>query len=151
MSDAAFDSRTLRHDFPLLFAGQAHKEGHVNEGLCRIDTLLHLVIEGETSTVPAAPQDGQTWLVGASPSGEWANNAGHLAARVGGNWLFFTPRDGMRLLDRATAQERRFAGTWHAPSRPPAPTGGTTIDNEARTAITALIACLTTAGILPPA
>lgn len=151
MSDPAFNSRTARHDMPFLFAGQAQKEGHVNEAIARIDALLHMAIEGEISTAPTAPQDGQTWLIGTAPGGEWAGHAGQLAARVSGNWLYFTPCDGMRVLDRTNGQERRYSAGWHTATRPAPPTGGTTIDPEARATINALLASLTTAGILPPA
>ena len=36
MSDPIFDSRTLRHDLPYLFPGQAQKEGYVNEALAHM-------------------------------------------------------------------------------------------------------------------
>lgn len=149
MSDPLFDSRTARHDLPLLFAGQAQKEGYVNEALARIDALLHGAIEGKSATPPASPSEGQCWLVEAAPSGAWTGQAGKIAAYVGGNWLFHTPRDGFRLLNRATGQELRFSGSWKQPSRPAAPSGGTTIDAEARSAITALFQALTDAGIIP--
>jgi hypothetical protein len=57
----------------------------------------------------------------------------------------------MKLLNRATAQEIRFVAGWQIATRPASPSGGTTIDAEARGAITAILASLTTAGIIPPA
>lgn len=149
MPDPLFDSRTPRLELPLLFAGQSQKEGYVNEVSVRIDALLHGAIEGEAATPPLTPAEGQCWLVGPSPTGEWSGNPGKIAARQAGNWLFFTPRDGMRLLNRATGQEIRYQAGWQVPSRPAAPSGGTTIDAEARSAIAALMACLTQAGIIP--
>lgn len=149
MSDPLFDSQTPRHDLPLLFAGQAQKETFVNEALSRIDVLLHCAIEAQRATPPAAPAEGQCWLVASGASGEWSGRAGQIAAFESGNWLFLTPRDGMRLLNRSTGQEMRYLETWKTPARPALPTGGTTIDNEARAAITALLQCLTNAGVIP--
>ena len=148
MSDPLFDSASARFALPFLFAGQAQKEGHVNESLARIDALLHPAIEDELAAPPASPGEGLCWLVGPSATGSWAGHSAALASFTGGNWLFVAPRDGMRVLNRASGQEMRFFGSWQRASRPAAPSGGTVIDSEARTALTALIAALTTAGIL---
>lgn len=149
MPDPLFDSRTPRLDLPLLFAGQSQKEGFVNEIAARIDAILHGAIEGELATPPPAPLDGQCWLVANGASGDWLGQSGKLAARQAGNWLFATPRDGMKLLNRATGQETRYSNGWKAAVRPAAVTGGTTVDTEARVAIASLMTALTTAGIVP--
>lgn len=147
MSDPLFDSRTPRHDLPLLFAGQAQKETFVNESLARLDALLHCAIEGQAAEPPAAPVAGQCWLVAPGGAGAWAGAAGRIAAYESDNWLFFTPTDGMRVLNRATGQELRFHGTWKSPARPAPVAGGTTIDSEARAAIAALVQTLADVGI----
>lgn len=149
MTDALFESRTPRLALPLLFAGQAQKEGFVNELAARVDALLFLAVEGEASSPPPAPLDGQAWLVGPDPAAEWAGRAGQIAARQAGNWLFAAPVAGMRLFNKATGQDLRFASAWAGPTRPAVPTGGTTVDSEARAAISAVIAALTEAGIVP--
>ena len=148
MPDPIFESRTARFDLPLLFAGQAQKEGFVNEMAARIDAMLHIAIEAEQAAPPATPLDGQAWLIAATPSGEWTGKAGQIAARQAGNWLYFMPRHGLRLFNRASGQFVQYTGAWAAPSRPPATSGGAVIDAEARAAITALVAGLTIAGIL---
>lgn len=149
MPDPLFDSRTPRFDFPLLFAGQAQKEGFVNEMAARLDALLHCAVEAEQATPPAAPTDGQCWLIAAGASGEWSGKNGQIAMRQSGNWLFSLPREGMHLLNRATGQQMLFNAGWRAASRPAQPSGGSVIDAEARAAIAAVIASLTTAGIFP--
>ena len=150
MSDPfLFDTASPRFGLPLLFAGQAQKEVFVNEAHALADALLHAAIEGEAAAPPAIPVDGQNWLVGASATGDWAGQDGMLACRQGGNWLFVTPRDGMRLLDRTTGQERRFFGTWKIAEEAGEPTGGLTVDAEARVAISQLIVALKVAGIYP--
>lgn len=119
MTDPLFDTCTPRLDLPLLFPAQAQKEGYVNEITARIDALLHGAIEAELATPPATPSDGQCWLVATGASGDWTGQAGRIAARQSGNWLFIAPRDGMRLLNRTSGQEIRFQSTWKHP--PPAP------------------------------
>ena len=131
-------------------AGQAQKELFVNELAARLDALLHGAIEAESAVPPASPSDGQAWLIASGASGEWSGKTGQIAARQTGNWLYFAPRDGLRLLNRTTGQDIRFKSTWQVANRPAAPSGGTTIDSEARTAISALLSSLTTAGIIPP-
>lgn len=144
-----FDSTSPRFALPLLFAGQAQKEAFVNEAHALTDALLHCAIEGEAAAPPTTPVDGANWLVAASPAGAWAGQTGKIACRQAGNWLFVTPRDGMILLNRTNGQQRRYYAGWLSPTVPSAPSGGSTVDAEARTAISALVAALRTAGIFP--
>jgi superoxide dismutase, Cu-Zn family len=145
-----FISTSPRHSFPLLFAGQAQKELTVNEALCRADALIHCAIEDQLAAPPTSPTEGQCWLIAASPTGDWDGHAGDIACREAGAWLFVTPRDGLRMLNRATGQEMFYRGGWQVPTTPAAPTGGTTVDAQARTAINGLISALKLSGILAP-
>ena len=111
--------------------------------------LLHPAIEGEADNPPAVPLEGECWLVGSVPAGDWAGHDGELACLQSGNWVFAAPRDGMNLLDKSTGQTKRYAGGWQAAATVADPTGGSVVDVEARTAITGLIAALLSAGILP--
>ena len=150
MSDPiTFDTTSPRFGLPLLFVGQSQKEAFVNEALSLTDALLHCAIEGVSSTPPTTPVDGTNWLVGASATGAWAGHDGKIACRQAGNWLYVTASDGMRVLDRSTGQEHFYRSGWQVPSVPTAPSGGTTIDSQARTAITALITALRQAGVFP--
>ncbi len=150
MSDPlTFDSTSPRCKLPLLFAGQAQKEAFVNEAHALTDALLHCAIEGTAAVAPAVPVDGVNWLVAASPTGAWSGQAGKIACRQAGVWLFVAPIDGMRVLDRSNGQEKHYFGGWQAPAAPAAPSGGATIDAEARTVIADLVAALRIAGVFP--
>ncbi|MFM6933415.1 MAG: DUF2793 domain-containing protein [Novosphingobium sp.] len=151
MSDIiAFETQTPRMALPLLYPGQAQKEVFVNEALVRIDALLHARIEAIASAPLSAPADGQCWIVGENPVGEWVGKFGQIACRAAGNWIFLVPRDGMSVTIGAGGQVLRYlSGTWTIPAPVPTPQGGTTIDSQARAAVTALIARLVTAGIIP--
>jgi hypothetical protein len=147
-----FDSVTPRFAMPLLFAGQAQKEAFVNEGVSMTDALLHCVVEGIANSPPATPVDGTAWIVGNSPTGAWVGQAGNLVCRQAGQWLFIAPAPGMRVFNHGSSQDFRRLGTsWTAAAAPALPTGGTTVDVEARAALANLLQCLRDAGTLPPA
>ena len=87
-----------------ILAGQAQKEAHANEAHALADAILHCAVMGELAAPPTSASEGDCWLVSASPTGAWTGHAGQIAAMQGGNWLYITPRDGMRMLDRSTGQ-----------------------------------------------
>lgn len=147
----SFASATPRLALPLLFSGQAEKEFYVNEAHALTDAMLHCAIEDVADAPPSSPGEGECWLIGATPTGAWTDQAGRIACRQLGNWLFVTPRDGFSVLNRATGQSLRFLAGWVAPATPAPPAGGTTIDAEARSAIGALLIALTEAGIFAAA
>lgn len=143
-----FTSSCPRFGLPLLFSGQSQKEHAVNEAHALTDALLHCTIEGEAATPPETPVDGECWLVSSPATGEWTGQDGRIACRQAGVWLFVMPCEGMRVFNRSTGQDIRFAGTWFAPSAPASPNGGSTVDMEARAAIDALIAAMQAARVL---
>jgi len=147
----AFTGTSPRFGLPLLFAGQSQKEFYVNQAHLLADALLHPTANGVANQPPANPNDGQSWIVGSAPSGAWSNRADHLATWSGGTWLFVAPRQGMRVFDSAAAQDVRYNNGWVRAAPATAPSGGTTVDADARAAIAQLIAALTQTGILPQA
>ena len=149
MSDpVTFDSTTPRLALPLLFAGQAQKEFTVNEALLRADLALHCAVEGELAAPPPGPLAGQAWLVAANPSGAFAGHASAIAGFTAGGWRFIAPQAGFRVYDKASACFRHYAGAWQRGIVPATPAGGSTIDQEARTAIGNILEKLVSAGIL---
>ncbi len=148
-SSFVFNSISPRFGLPFLYSGQAQKEVWVNEAHARTDALLHCAVEGEATEPPSDPAEGECWIVATDATDDWVGQDGSIACREGGNWLFVVPRDGMRILDRSTGQDKRFFGTWKFPIIPLEPQGGTVVDAEARAAIGDLIAALRLSGAFP--
>ena len=143
-----YESRSPRNNLPFLFAAQAQKELSVNEALARIDSLLRPAVEGELADPPADPPQGGCWIVGASAQGDWAGHEGEIAFNIAGTWLFAWQGEGMVVFDKALACLRCWRqGSWVHCALPSAPSGGTTVDSEARAAIAALIDELRDLGI----
>ena len=132
-----------------MLAGKAQKEFFVNEALAMIDALLHPVVLAELAEPPISPVVGDSYLVDASPSGEWAERDETLAIWQGDQWFFVEPRAGMAIRDSQTGLIRVYAEGWQAAAALENPAGGTNIDSEARASIDAILATLRTHGILP--
>jgi hypothetical protein len=141
---------TDRHALPLLQAGQAQKEMTHNEALVRLDLLTMAAARGIANAPPAAPVPGECWIVGDSPAGSWAGHADALAGWTESGWRFVAARSGMRVwLNDAACDARFFDGAWNVPARPaiPVPSGGETVDLQAREAIAAMLSALAMHGL----
>jgi hypothetical protein len=143
-----FTSRTNRFGLPYLFPGQAQKEFYINEAYALLDALLQPVVEGLTKSPPAQPVDGTCWLVDSDPTDAWAGHASELACFQAGTWLFAPATEGMRVFDRSTGVYVQFRDGWVRPATVYPPSGGSTVDAEARTAITSLVQALAASGAL---
>ena len=164
MSDA-----TARLGLPFLVPGQAQKEFHHNEALVRIDAVLHAAVEGAPETVPPENRaEGQCWIVASSPEGEWTGYGGNIAAWTGSGWRFVSPVPGMLVwnkpaghwmyfdgadwIDGALPVTRIYVGGQQVlgERQPPvaSPSGGTTIDAEARAALAQISAALMSHGLI---
>lgn len=141
---------TPRFALPLLAVAQAQKEVTHNEALVLLDALLHAAVQaGPLAAPPAEPVEGQCWLVGEAPTAAWTGQADAVALWTAGGWRFAAPRAGMRITRLADGAWLRFDnGVWSEPSILAAPTGGSTIDSEARSAISTLILHLAAQGLL---
>ena len=144
-------SSSARHGLPFLHPAQAQKEAFVNEALARLDALVHSSVVDQRSDPPTAPTIGESYLVGASPSGDWAGETDAIATWQGSHWLFVSPVEGTRIRRLDSGQDTVFSGGWQSASAPPEPAGGATVDAEARQAITALVNSLRQLGIFPTA
>jgi hypothetical protein len=159
---------TARLALPFIMPGQAQKELYHNEALTRIDLALHAAIEGPPlATPPAASHNGQSWIVGAGATGAWSGKDGSLACWTEGGWRFIAPVPGMCVWNKAESYRVHWTGSdWSKGELPvtslvvagqkvvgerqpsvPSPSGGTTIDEEARNAIAAITAALKSHGL----
>ncbi|QCI93546.1 DUF2793 domain-containing protein [Novosphingobium sp. EMRT-2] len=145
----SFASTTARFNLPLLHAGQSQKEVTVNESLLLLDSLAHTAVEGETATPPETPENGQAWLVAADGTDAFSGHDQALAVWGEGGWRFLPPREGMRVFDRERQCFRLFAEEWRGIEAPVLPTGGSTIDVEARAFLADLVQSLRNCGLLP--
>jgi hypothetical protein len=81
----------------LVEQSQAQKEVTVNEALPRIDAVLNTgAISQATNTPPVTPDTGDLYIVGSSPTDEWAGKAKQIAY-YDQAWRFITPNEGMSL------------------------------------------------------
>lgn len=143
-----FPSATPRHALPQLFVGQAQKEATVNAAHALADLLLHPAIEGEATTPPADPGEGECWLVAAPASAAFAGREETLAGFAAGSWTFARPQEGMRALDKSTGQFLLYRDGWRREEAPAEPTGGAVVDVEGRAAIVAILHLLKRSAIL---
>jgi Protein of unknown function (DUF2793) len=160
---------TARFALPLLAPGQAQKEVYHNEALALIDAALHASVTGAPQAVPpAAPDDGQSWIVATDATEAWEGQDDSLATWTAGGWRFMRPIDGMMVWNSDAGCWMHWSGTawiaedwpvaslWIAgeqvvgPRQPdiPNPSGGTTIDAQARAAIDLLIVTLKSHGLI---
>lgn len=144
-----FADASPRFALPLLHAGQAQKEVFVNEALMLSDALMHCLVLGEANAPPENPLENDAWIVAQNAIGAWAGQEDSVALRRGAGWAFVTPRDGLRVFDASRGAEMLFFGFWRKASLPVEPLGGTSVDGEARTAISDLVSALQALGILP--
>jgi hypothetical protein len=162
------DTVTHRFALPLLQPGQAQKEMTHNEALVRLDLATQgAVVAADVDTPPASPEHGACWLVGAAPEGAWAGYPHALAGWTSSGWIFVEPREGMVLWLGPEQGIARFSGgAWRlgvlhgkvfvegdqvvGPRCPGVaePSGGLTVDAEARAAIISVLEALRTHGLI---
>jgi hypothetical protein len=139
------------------------------EALQTLDVVVAAAIEEPPrASPPPAPAVGSCYLVASSPSGAWAGRAHCMAAYTGGGWRFVQPRDGLTAYVKSSgvwAVHR--AGAWEfgvirgssvavgdqqvVGERCAAiagPSGGTTVDSQARTSIDQVLAALRQHGLV---
>jgi len=162
-------TQSARLGLAFLQAAQLQKEGTVNEGFAALDIAVSAAVDGYLlNTPPGSPAVGNCYIVGAAPTGDWAGHALALAGYTAGGWRFIAAFAGLSVLDKATGEVATFAsGAWEKGHVRAAkmsvagnqvvgarlaavadPTGGPTVDAEARTAIAAILARLRTHGLI---
>lgn len=83
----------LRTGATLLRVDQSQKEQTVNEMYAVFGALAVGGAVDHINDPPTSPAQGQTWIVGTSPSGAWAGQANKIAHYLNG-WRFYSPHAG---------------------------------------------------------
>lgn len=160
---------TTRHGLPLLAPGQAQKELFHNESLVTIDTLLAAVVEAVGVDVPPdEPQEGQSWIADAAPTGAWAGHPHALASWTAGGWRFAAAVAGLRVTIRTSGVQAAWDGVAWQTGRIVGDalilggtqvvggqraaiadaTGGSTVDLEARASLAKVLTALREHGLV---
>ncbi|WP_138379154.1 DUF2793 domain-containing protein [Luteithermobacter gelatinilyticus] len=108
--------QTPRLSLPYIFSSQAQKEITHNEALNLLDVLVQPTILNRVTEDPTAlaPQDGDRYIVGAAPVGDWAGHAGEIACYMAG-WKFVMPKAGWMFFDEASTHWVFYDGGAWAP------------------------------------
>ena len=88
---------TPKLTLPVLVEGQTNSESTVNETFQIVDALMAGRVEDrDLTSPPASPANGDTYIVGASATGDWASQDGNVAIYNSG-WTFVSPVGGMQI------------------------------------------------------
>lgn len=162
-------SGSARLNLPFLSPGQAQKEFFHNEALQTIDLLTAAAVEeAPRSDPPATPVIGSCYLIGTSPTGDWAGHGQCIAGYTSGGWRFVPAVEGMSAYVKAAGLWAQYrSGAWElgvvrgnalnlggsqvVGNRLAAitePSGGANVDSEARSVIDAILAALRQHGLI---
>ena len=117
---------------------------------------------------PANPAVGACYIVGNSPTGEWAGKSQYIAGYTSGGWRYIAPTAGMSVYVKAAGiSAHNLAGAWEfgvlrgtalmlggvqvVGSRLaaiPGPSGGAAVDAEGRATINQVLAALRQHGLI---
>ncbi|MCC2101464.1 MAG: DUF2793 domain-containing protein [Hyphomicrobiales bacterium] len=90
-------SNSTRLALPFIDGAQSQKHVTHNEALVALDALVHLAVKArDVAAPPAAPAEGDRYLVPTGASGDFAGHVDAVAAFDDGAWAFLTPRAGWR-------------------------------------------------------
>ena len=103
---------TPRLQLPELAQNQAQPHLTVNGALRRLDVFAQAAVTAIQNAPPGSPVDGVVYIVGTSPTGDWAGQANSIAAYIGTAWVFIPPLDGFYFYNNATSSFWRYNSGW---------------------------------------
>lgn len=90
-------TNTTNLSVALVAANQAQKEVTVNTAITTIDAILNRgAIDRALNTPPGSPANGDLYIIGNSPTGDWSSKADEVAYYQSG-WSFIGPNEGMSI------------------------------------------------------
>lgn len=162
-------SATPRLGLPFLSVAQAQKEAFHNEALQTLDVLVGASVkEPPRASSPTSPALGDCYIVAASASGSWAGKQQCVAAYSSGGWRFASPVEGLRAYVQSSDLWAEYrAGNWEIGvvrcsnvtingqqvvgsrgSPIGSPSGGSTVDTQARAAIDLILTAMRQHGLI---
>jgi hypothetical protein len=160
---------TARLAIPLIAPGQAQKEVSHNEALQAFDLLVAACVEEPPRNAPpASPVIGACYIVGTAPTGAWVGQSGSIAGYTMGGWRFIPPATGIV----AFVRNQAICATYHdgdwdlgtvrgsslflrgqqvigpRAAAIASPSGGSTVDTEARSTLNQLLSTLRAHGLI---
>lgn len=80
---------------PYLLASQAQKHVTHNAALAMLDALAQIAVaDRDLAAPPAAPAEGDRYIVASGATGAWTGKTHQIAAWQDGTWAFYPPREG---------------------------------------------------------
>lgn len=89
----------------------------MDTNMLKLDSLVFLIVLDKDLTAPPGSNTaGDTYIVGASPTGGWAGEQYNIAYYTGSSWQFYTPKNGWRCLvaDEGYATYEYQSSAWSA-------------------------------------
>lgn len=84
-------------NLPYIQPAQAQKHITHNEAIEVLDAVTQLNVQQfDALDPPALPDAGETFAIGAAPTGDWAGHAHQIATHTGSGWMFLSPSIGWR-------------------------------------------------------
>jgi hypothetical protein len=119
-------SATARLNLPYIAPLQAQKQVTYNQAMAALDQLVQpAVISRTTASPPGSPDEGDTYVVGASATGAWSGKDSKFACWLSGAWSYRTPAEGWLAYVTDTSELAVYqSGAWGTF----APTGGTGLE-----------------------
>lgn len=155
-----------RLGFPLITSSQTQKDVTHNEAILALDRLVALGVASRTvASPPITVSIGDIYIVPVDGAISWAQPAGTMMQWQGSGWLAVVARPGQLALVVDEGVMLIFRQSWQSlwpvaglevagrsvlaatPTTISLPSGGATVDSQARTAIAAIVALLIQQGI----
>jgi hypothetical protein len=92
-------TNTINNNIPFVPENTIDPAAGLNESLNVIDPLLQCAVLGIENDPPATPNDGDRYIVGDTPTGDWIGEEGRLTRWLDGMWSFFDVRIAVNLDD----------------------------------------------------
>lgn len=101
-----------RGSLPQVVFNQQLKYDTINEAFEKLSALAMGGVTGYlVNSPPGSPNEGETYIVGASPTGAWSGGANNIAHYYNGNWELYTPFTGLYTLRIDTGQFVYYNGS----------------------------------------